>query len=123
MNLDKDFQKIILAFNCIIYKIESFNRICSLNFSETMSTLRIVLTTLKEIFLQLLQVFQLLLTLRIIITWFPNLNPRKKPFIFVIQFTRKYLEFFANICPKFFNMDLSSILAFTLVQCLIQSIN
>jgi YggT family protein len=71
-------------------------------------------------FLRLLTIFQLFITLRIIMTWFPNFNSRNRPFLYITKLTKIYLGIFANLCPKFFGIDISAILAFVWLRTLIK---
>jgi len=75
---------------------------------------------LHETFLRLLTIFQVFLTLRLTMIWFPNFNSRRQPFIFITKITETYFGYFYNVIPKIFGIDFSPMLALLWLQCLIE---
>mmetsp|Transcript_11813 Transcript_11813/g.26806 ORF Transcript_11813/g.26806 Transcript_11813/m.26806 type:complete len:261 (-) Transcript_11813:69-851(-) len=65
------------------------------------------------------KIYMALMVLRITIMWFPNLNPYRQPFYAMMQLTDPYLNLFRGWMPPIFGMDLSAILAFAILQALI----
>ncbi len=59
-----------------------------------------------------LQIYSILLIVRILLTWFPNVDWYKQPFATLSQVTDPYLNLFRSIIPPLGGMDFSPILAF-----------
>ncbi|MFN5836858.1 MAG: YggT family protein [Pseudanabaena sp.] len=59
-----------------------------------------------------LQIYSILLIIRILLTWFPNVDWYKQPFATLSQVTDPYLNLFRSIIPPLGGMDFSPILAF-----------
>eukprot|EP00450_Noctiluca_scintillans_P037833 CAMPEP_0194542782 /NCGR_PEP_ID=MMETSP0253-20130528/84645_1 /TAXON_ID=2966 /ORGANISM="Noctiluca scintillans" /LENGTH=103 /DNA_ID=CAMNT_0039389455 /DNA_START=350 /DNA_END=661 /DNA_ORIENTATION=+ len=68
------------------------------------------------------KIYMAMLVLRITIMWFPNLNPYRQPFYSMMQLTDPYLNLFRGWMPPVFGMDLSAILAFVVIQAVIDSL-
>lgn len=66
-----------------------------------------------------LQIYLFLLIVRILLSWFPNVNWLSPPFSFLSQVTDPYLNIFRSIIPPLGGIDLSPILGFLLIQLLI----
>jgi YggT family protein len=60
--------------------------------------------------------FFILLTLRIYLGWFPNVNFYVQPFSFLGKMTDPYLRFFRGLIPDFIGFDFSPIAAFMLLS-------
>ena len=60
-----------------------------------------------------------LLTLRVYLTWFPNLNFYTQPFYSLGKMTDPYLRVFRGIIPPLIGLDLSPLLGFILLTFLI----
>ncbi|MBD1936785.1 YggT family protein [Microcoleus sp. FACHB-68] len=68
-----------------------------------------------------LSIYLVLLFIRILLSWFPNVNWFDPPFSIVAQLTDPYLNVFRSIIPPLGGIDFSAILAIILLQ-VIQSI-
>jgi len=53
-----------------------------------------------------------LLFIRVLLTWFPNINWSSQPFAALSQITDPYLNIFRSIIPPLGGMDFSPMLAF-----------
>jgi YggT family protein len=71
-------------------------------------------------FLGFIQVYVVLLAVRVSLTWFPNINWYGQPFYSLSKLTDPYLKLFRGIVPPLIGMDVSPILGFILLQCIIQ---
>lgn len=60
----------------------------------------------------LFQLFQLILIVRILLTWFPNINWWNQPFKFLRDVTDPVLEPFRKIIPPIGGIDLSPMVLF-----------
>lgn len=72
-----------------------------------MSSIVLLITTLSTF----LQLYSALLIIRILLTWFPNVNWYNQPFSALSQITDPYLNLFRSIIPPLGGMDFSPILA------------
>eukprot|EP00798_Chlamydomonas_sp_ICE-L_P031576 gene31576-6770_t len=61
-------------------------------------------------------IYLVLLTIRVIMTWFRNINWRSEPFKTLRTFTDPYLNVFRGIIPPIGGMDLSPMLGFMVLQ-------
>ncbi|MEW5301328.1 MAG: hypothetical protein WDW36_004193 [Sanguina aurantia] len=61
-------------------------------------------------------VYQLILTVRVLATWFNNINWSNEPFNTLRQFTDPFLNAFRGIIPPIGGMDLSIMLGFFLLS-------
>ncbi|AFY50897.1 putative integral membrane protein [Nostoc sp. PCC 7524] len=59
-----------------------------------------------------LSIYSYLLIIRVLLTWFPNVNWYNQPFAALSQITDPYLNLFRSIIPPLGGMDFSPILAF-----------
>ena len=59
------------------------------------------------------------LTLRVYLTWFPNINFYTQPFSSLGKMTDPYLRVFRGIIPTLIGFDMSPILGFLLISFLI----
>ena len=74
----------------------------------------ILLVTLFGGLAGFLKFYTVMLTLRIYITWFPNINIYTQPFSFITKMTDPYLRVFRGIIPPLIGLDLSPLLGFIL---------
>ncbi len=65
-----------------------------------------------------LSIYTGLLIIRILLTWFPNIDWYNQPFAALSQITDPYLNLFRQFIPPLGGMDLSPILAIFLLQIL-----
>ncbi|MDZ8222032.1 MULTISPECIES: YggT family protein [unclassified Nostoc] len=56
--------------------------------------------------------YSYLLIIRVLLTWFPQINWYNQPFAALAQITDPYLNLFRSIIPPLGGMDFSPILAF-----------
>jgi len=64
--------------------------------------------------------YTLILTVRILLSWFPNINWYDPPFSILSQLTDPYLNLFRSIIPPLGGIDLSPIIAFVVLQIVSQ---
>ncbi len=62
--------------------------------------------------LTFIQIYSFLLIVRVLLTWFPQIEWSSQPFAALSQITDPYLNLFRNIIPPLGGMDFSPILAF-----------
>ena len=77
------------------------------------------LTLLFSSFIGFLQIYLILLLVRVSLTWFPNVNWYGQPFYSLSRLTDPYLKMFRGIVPPLVGIDISPILGFILLQCII----
>ena len=65
-----------------------------------------------------LQIYLILLFIRVILSWFPTVNWMNPPFSILSQLTDPYLNIFRSLIPPLGGLDLSPILAFILLSVL-----
>lgn len=63
-----------------------------------------------------IQIYTLLLFVRVLLTWFPNINWYNQPFSALSQITDPYLNVFRSIIPPLGGIDFSPMLAIILLQ-------
>ena len=61
-------------------------------------------------------IYTYVLIVRILLTWFPNIDWYNQPFSALSQLTDPYLNLFRSIIPPLGGIDLSPILAILLLQ-------
>jgi YggT family protein len=66
-----------------------------------------------------LKFYTTLLTLRVYITWFPNLNMYHQPLLSLGKITDPYLRLFRGMLPPLIGVDLSPLLAFVFLTTLV----
>ena len=66
-----------------------------------------------------LKFFTVALTVRVYLTWFPNINFYTQPFSSLSRMTDPYLRLFRGIIPPLLGFDLSPLLGFSLLTFLI----
>ena len=64
------------------------------------------------------QIYFVLLIIRVLLSWFPNINWFDPPFSLLSQLTDPYLNIFRSIIPPLGGLDFSAILAIFLLQFL-----
>ena len=69
-----------------------------------------------------LQIYFALLLIRILLSWFPNVNWMNPPFSILSQLTDPYLNIFRSFIPPIGGFDFSAILAILLLQVVQQLI-
>lgn len=78
------------------------------------------LTLLFSSFLGLLQMYLVVLLIRVSLTWFPNVDWYGQPFSSLSRLTDPYLKMFRGIVPPLIGIDISPILGFIVLQCIMQ---
>jgi YggT family protein len=68
--------------------------------------------------LQFVNIYTLLLLIRVLLSWFPNVNWYNPVFSLLSQLTDPYLNLFRSIIPAVGGMDFSPILALLTLQFL-----
>ena len=63
-----------------------------------------------------LQIYLVLLFIRILLSWFPNVNFYDPPFSILSQLTDPYLNIFRSFIPPVGGIDFSAMLAIILLQ-------
>ncbi|MBW4563203.1 MAG: YggT family protein [Mojavia pulchra JT2-VF2] len=63
-----------------------------------------------------IQIYNVLLIIRVLLTWFPNIDFYSQPFAALAQITDPYLNLFRSIIPPLGGMDFSPILAFIVLS-------
>ena len=63
-----------------------------------------------------LNIYFILLILRVLLSWFPNLNWYNPPLSILSQITDPYLNIFRSIIPPLGGIDFSPVLAIILLQ-------
>jgi YggT family protein len=77
-------------------------------------TIPLLITTLTTF----IQIYTTLLIIRVLLSWFPNINWYNQPFAALSQITDPYLNLFRSIIPPLGGIDFSPILAFLLLSFL-----
>ncbi|BCL35450.1 YggT family protein [Nostoc sp. MS1] len=67
---------------------------------------------LIQTLLTFINIYSTLLIIRVLLTWFPQINWYNQPFAALSQITDPYLNLFRSIIPPLGGMDFSPILAF-----------
>lgn len=75
---------------------------------------------LADTFSTFLNIYIILLIIRILLTWFPSIDWLSPPFSILSQLTDPYLNVFRSFIPPLGGIDLSPILAIFLLQFLAQ---
>jgi YggT family protein len=74
--------------------------------------MNLLITTLSNF----IHVFDLLLIIRVLLTWFPNIDWSNQPFAALSLICDPYLNLFRSIIPPLGGMDFSPILAFLVLN-------
>ncbi|MGF1576722.1 MAG: YggT family protein [Cyanophyceae cyanobacterium] len=80
------------------------------------------MSILLESIAQFLQIYMILMIIRILLSWFPNINWGNPVFSTLSQLTDPYLNLFRSIIPPLGGMDFSPLLAFFLLQFLTRGV-
>lgn len=75
-----------------------------------------VLLLLVQTLSTFLQIYNVLLVVRILLSWFPNIDFYNPPFSVLSQLTDPYLNLFRSILPPIGGLDFSPFLAFILLN-------
>ncbi len=78
--------------------------------------MNLLITTLATF----LNFYSTLLLIRVLLTWFPNINWYNQPFAALSQISDPYLNLFRSIIPPLGGMDFSPILAFVVLNVVSQ---
>ena len=76
----------------------------------------VVAATLVTAFSRFLSLYFVLLIVRILLSWFPNIDWSNPVFSTISQLTDPYLNLFRSIIPPIGGLDLSAILAILALQ-------
>ena len=68
------------------------------------------------------QIFSVLLLIRVLLTWFPSIDMSNGPLSALCSLTDPYLNIFRGIIPPIGGFDISSILAFLLLNIIQQAL-
>lgn len=63
-----------------------------------------------------LDIYLVLLLVRVLLSWFPNIDWSSNPWSILSQLTDPYLNIFRSIIPPIGGIDISAVLAFLLLQ-------
>jgi YggT family protein len=66
-----------------------------------------------------LKIYTILLTVRVYLTWFPNLNLFHRPWSILGTATNPYLRLFRGLVPNVLGFDLSPVLGFLFISAVI----
>lgn len=81
------------------------------------------LTLLLSSLIGFLQIYLVLLLIRVSLSWFPNINWYGQPFYSLSKLTDPYLKIFRGIVPPLLGIDISPILGFILLQSITQIVS
>ncbi|HLO52299.1 MAG TPA: YggT family protein [Kamptonema sp.] len=62
------------------------------------------------------QIYLVLMIVRVLLSWFPNINWYEPPFSILSQLTDPYLNLFRSIIPPLGGIDFSPMIAFFVLQ-------
>ena len=71
---------------------------------------------IRDVLIQTIQIYNFLLIIRILLTWFPNLDSTNPILSNLYSITDPYLNIFRGIIPPIGGFDISSLLALILFQ-------
>jgi YggT family protein len=74
------------------------------------------ITLLATTLATFVQIYLLLMIVRVLLSWFPNINWYDPPFSILSQLTDPYLNLFRSIIPPLGGIDFSPIIAFIVLQ-------
>ncbi len=78
---------------------------------------------LAEAFATFLNIYFVLLIVRVLLSWFPNVDWMSQPFATLSQLTDPYLNLFRSLIPPLGGIDFSAILAFLVLQIVSQGVS
>ncbi len=76
------------------------------------SSIGLLVTTLSTF----VQIYVALMIIRVLLSWFPNINWYDPPFSILSQLTDPYLNLFRSIIPPLGGIDFSPMIAFFVLQ-------
>ena len=79
-----------------------------------------ILATLLQVLAQTLEIYSLVLIIRVLLSWFPNLDWGNPILSTVSSITDPYLNVFRGLIPPLGGIDLSAILAFVALSIMQQ---
>ena len=82
-----------------------------------------ILATLLQVLAQTLEIYSLVLIVRVLLSWFPNLDWANPVLSTVSSITDPYLNAFRGLIPPLGGLDLSAILALVALSLLQQMLN
>jgi len=65
-----------------------------------------------------LDLYVFIIIVRVLLTWFPNIDWYSQPFAFVSQITDPYLNLFRSLIPPLGGIDFSPVIAIFLLQAI-----
>jgi YggT family protein len=74
------------------------------------------MATILRALVQFLNIYLVLLIIRVLLSWFPGISWYNQPFATLSQLTDPYLNLFRSLIPPLGGMDFSPILAFLILQ-------
>jgi YggT family protein len=77
-----------------------------------MSSTQLLINTLATF----IQIYSVLIIIRILLTWFPTIDWYNQPFAALSQITDPYLNIFRSVIPPLGGIDISPILAILLLN-------
>ncbi len=77
-----------------------------------------ILATLLQVLAKTLEIYSLVLIVRVLLSWFPNLDWSNPALSTISSITDPYLNMFRGLIPPIGGIDLSAILAFILLNIL-----
>jgi len=69
-----------------------------------------------------LQIYFVLILVRVLLSWFPNIDWYSQPFMTLTQLVDPYLNLFRRVIPPIGGLDLSPILAIFVLQFVSQAV-
>ncbi len=82
-----------------------------------------VIATTLQILAQTLEIYSFVLIIRVLLSWFPNLDWGNPILTTISSITDPYLNVFRGIIPPIGGLDLSAILAFIALSLMQQLLN
>ena len=82
-----------------------------------------ILATLLQVISQTLEIYSLILIIRVLLSWFPNLDWSNPILSSISSITDPYLNAFRGLIPPIGGLDLSPILAFLAISLMQQLIS
>ncbi|WP_320667749.1 YggT family protein [Prochlorococcus sp. MIT 1307] len=79
-----------------------------------------IIATFLQVLTQTLEIYSLILILRVLLSWFPNLDWSNPVLSSISSITDPYLNAFRGIIPAIGGLDLSPILAFVVLNLMQQ---
>lgn len=86
--------------------------------TQSSSELYLMLSKAVKAVLKAVNVYQTILFIRVLLTWFKNINWYKEPFQTLRVFTDPFLSMFSRVIPPVGGIDLSPMIGFFLLNCL-----